>query len=66
YCSNVQVLNITVRSPSDSPFTDGKCQDILRLLTLWFSHGATVEIQLVLQKGFSHVNINNGWLCCLR
>lgn len=39
-------------------------QDILRLLTLWFNHGATVEVQMALQKGFAHVNINT-WLVVL-
>ncbi|MBA0833538.1 hypothetical protein Goarm_005973, partial [Gossypium armourianum] len=39
-------------------------QDILRLLTLWFNHGATSEVQMALQIGFSHVNINT-WLVVL-
>ncbi|KAJ4823015.1 hypothetical protein Tsubulata_009220, partial [Turnera subulata] len=39
-------------------------QDILRLLTLWFNHGATAEVQMALQKGFAHVNINT-WLVVL-
>lgn len=39
-------------------------QDILRLLTLWFNHGATVEVQRALQEGFSLVNINT-WLVVL-
>ena len=39
-------------------------QDILRLLTLWFNHGATAEVQMALQKGFTHVNINT-WLVVL-
>ena len=39
-------------------------QDILRLLTLWFNHGATAEVQTALQIGFSHVNINT-WLVVL-
>ncbi|KAK2968912.1 hypothetical protein RJ640_018604 [Escallonia rubra] len=38
--------------------------DILRLLTLWFNHGVTVEVQMALQKGFAHVNINT-WLVVL-
>ncbi|CAL5358145.1 unnamed protein product [Camellia sinensis] len=42
----------------------GKPQDILRLLTLWFNHGATAEVQMALQKGFEHVNINT-WLAVL-
>ncbi|CAA0807435.1 Serine/threonine-protein kinase TOR [Striga hermonthica] len=43
---------------------DDSLQDILRLLTLWFNHGATSEVQLALQKGFSLVNINT-WLVVL-
>ncbi|KAL0356949.1 UNVERIFIED_CONTAM: Serine/threonine-protein kinase TOR [Sesamum calycinum] len=39
-------------------------KDILRLLTLWFNHGATSEVQMALQKGFSLVNINT-WLVVL-
>lgn len=39
-------------------------QDILRLLTLWFNHGATAEVQTALQKGFALVNINT-WLVVL-
>ncbi|CAN6544525.1 unnamed protein product [Malus baccata var. baccata] len=43
---------------------DDSLQDILRLLTLWFNHGATAEVQMALQKGFAHVNINT-WLVVL-
>ncbi|KAG9440008.1 hypothetical protein H6P81_020173 [Aristolochia fimbriata] len=43
---------------------DDSLQDILRLLTLWFNHGATSEVQMALQKGFSHVNIDT-WLVVL-
>ncbi|MCD7451119.1 hypothetical protein HAX54_009731 [Datura stramonium] len=43
---------------------DDSLQDILRLLTLWFNHGATSEVQIALQKGFTHVNINT-WLVVL-
>ncbi|KAK6136952.1 hypothetical protein DH2020_029313 [Rehmannia glutinosa] len=43
---------------------DDSLQDILRLLTLWFNHGATSEVQMALQKGFSLVNINT-WLVVL-
>lgn len=43
---------------------DDSLQDILRLLTLWFNHGATTEVQMALQKGFSLVNINT-WLVVL-
>ncbi|KAK1259623.1 Serine/threonine-protein kinase TOR [Acorus gramineus] len=43
---------------------DDSLQDILRLLTLWFNHGATSEVQMALQTGFSHVNIDT-WLVVL-
>ncbi|KAI3889270.1 hypothetical protein MKX03_003947, partial [Papaver bracteatum] len=43
---------------------DDSLQDILRLLTLWFNHGATAEVQLALKKGFAHVNIDT-WLVVL-
>ncbi|XP_058190488.1 serine/threonine-protein kinase TOR [Rhododendron vialii] len=43
---------------------DDSLQDILRLLTLWFNHGATAEVQKALQTGFSLVNINT-WLVVL-
>lgn len=39
-------------------------KDILRLLTLWFNHGATSEVQTALQKGFLHVKIEM-WLVVL-
>ncbi|CAN0928583.1 Serine/threonine-protein kinase TOR [Linum grandiflorum] len=41
-----------------------KVEDILGLLTLWFNHGATAEVQMALQKGFAYVNINT-WLVVL-
>ncbi|CAK9144986.1 unnamed protein product [Ilex paraguariensis] len=43
---------------------DDSLQDILRLLTLWFNHGTSTEVQMALQKGFAHVNINT-WLVVL-
>lgn len=43
---------------------DESLQDILRLLTLWFNHGATAEVQIALQEGFSYVNIDT-WLVVL-
>ncbi|KAL8097331.1 hypothetical protein AgCh_030462 [Apium graveolens] len=43
---------------------DDSLQDILRLLTLWFNHGARPEVQLAMQNGFTHVNINT-WLVVL-
>ena len=39
-------------------------QDILRLLTLWFAHGAAPDVEAALQKGFSHVSIDT-WLAVI-
>lgn len=36
-------------------------QDILRLLTLWFNHGAAADVQAALQEGFQQLNIDT-WL----
>lgn len=36
-------------------------QDILRLLTLWFNHGAAAEVEKALEEGFQHVSIDT-WL----
>jgi FKBP12-rapamycin complex-associated protein len=36
-------------------------QDILRLLTLWFSHGAAPDVEAALAEGFGHVSIET-WL----
>lgn len=36
-------------------------QDILRLLTLWFSHGAAPDVEAALQEGFGHISIDT-WL----
>ncbi|KAG2704801.1 hypothetical protein I3760_05G022000 [Carya illinoinensis] len=43
---------------------DDSLRDILRLLTLWFNHGTSEEVQMALRKGFEHVNINT-WLVVL-
>ncbi|KAI6701523.1 hypothetical protein NL676_015847 [Syzygium grande] len=43
---------------------DDSLKDILRLLTLWFNHGATIEVQMALQKGLTLVKINT-WLVVL-
>lgn len=43
---------------------DDSLQDILRLLTLWFNHGATTEVQEALDDGFNYVNIDT-WLVVL-
>jgi len=36
-------------------------QDILRLLTLWFNHGNSPEVEVALNEGFGHVSIDT-WL----
>ncbi|XP_024379368.1 serine/threonine-protein kinase TOR [Physcomitrium patens] len=43
---------------------DGCLQDILRLLTLWFYHGASRDVQDALQKGFDLVPVET-WLAVL-
>ncbi|KAG0576661.1 hypothetical protein KC19_5G097200 [Ceratodon purpureus] len=43
---------------------DGCLQDILRLLTLWFYHGASREVQEALIKGFDMVTVET-WLAVL-
>ncbi|XP_072960137.1 serine/threonine-protein kinase TOR [Typha angustifolia] len=54
----------SIACASSSKGVDDSLQDILRLLTLWFNHGATSEVQMALQKGFSHVKIEM-WLVVL-
>ena len=36
-------------------------QDILRLLTLWFNHGAQPDVRDALTEGFGHVSVDT-WL----
>ncbi len=36
-------------------------QDILRLLTLWFQHGALKDVETALREGFNTVSIDT-WL----
>jgi len=59
-----QVILWNYVSPFPLILKHGELQDILRLLTLWFNHGATAEVQMALTKGFSLVNINT-WLVVL-
>lgn len=40
---------------------DQSLQDILRLLTLWFSHGKEAEVDIALRKGFNSISIDT-WL----
>lgn len=54
----------SIACAANSKGVDDSLQDILRLLTLWFNHGATTEVQMALQKGFNHVNIDT-WLVVL-
>ncbi|KAI5420522.1 ATP-dependent helicase NAM7 [Lathyrus oleraceus] len=68
HCSTACVAAVTgyfhfIACAINSKGVDGSLQDILRLLTLWFNHGATAELQMALTKGFSLVNINT-WLVC--
>ena len=42
----------------------GSLQDILRLLTLWFNHGGTAEVETALIEGFGHVSIDT-WLAVI-
>lgn len=42
----------------------GPLQDILRLLTLWFNHGAAPEVEAALMEGFGHVSIDT-WLAVI-
>lgn len=49
------------RSISLSPDYSQSLQDILRLLTLWFKHGAIEEAESTLYGGFDAVNIDT-WL----
>ena len=42
----------------------GSLQDILRLLTLWFNHGAAPEVEAALVEGFGHVSIDT-WLAVI-
>ncbi|XP_058080505.1 serine/threonine-protein kinase TOR isoform X2 [Magnolia sinica] len=54
----------SIACAATSKGADDSLQDILRLLTLWFNHGATSEVQMALQRGFSHVKIET-WLVVL-
>ncbi|XP_057450319.1 serine/threonine-protein kinase TOR isoform X2 [Lotus japonicus] len=54
----------SIACAANSKGVDDSLQDILRLLTLWFNHGSTAEVQMALKKGFSLVNINT-WLVVL-
>ncbi|XP_042010237.1 serine/threonine-protein kinase TOR-like isoform X1 [Salvia splendens] len=54
----------SIASAAHAKGVDDSLQDILRLLTLWFNHGSTTEVQMALQRGFSLVSINT-WLVVL-
>lgn len=40
---------------------DQGLQDILRLLTLWFTHGHTHDVEKALEEGFERISIST-WL----
>ncbi len=42
-------------------YRTGNLQDILRLLTLWFSHGSAPDVEQALQEGFALLPIDT-WL----
>uniref|UniRef100_A0A452YXJ7 non-specific serine/threonine protein kinase n=2 Tax=Aegilops tauschii subsp. strangulata TaxID=200361 RepID=A0A452YXJ7_AEGTS len=54
----------SIACASTTKGVDDSLQDILRLLTLWFNHGATSEVQMALEKGFTLVKIEM-WLVVL-
>ncbi|KAK8942075.1 Serine/threonine-protein kinase TOR [Platanthera guangdongensis] len=54
----------SIACASNAKGVDDSLQDLLRLLTLWFNYGATSEVQVALQKGFSLVKIEM-WLAVL-
>ena len=54
--------SIALGGPSSGK--SGSLQDILRLLTLWFNHGANPEVEAALIEGFGHVNIDT-WLAVI-
>lgn len=54
----------SIACAANSKGVDDSLQDILRLLTLWFNHGATAEVQMALRKGFDLVSIDT-WLVVL-
>ncbi|CAM6130085.1 unnamed protein product [Calypogeia fissa] len=43
---------------------DDSLQDILRLLTLWFNHGASLDVQAALKDGLNRITIDT-WLVVL-
>ncbi|EFJ04540.1 hypothetical protein SELMODRAFT_449361, partial [Selaginella moellendorffii] len=54
----------SIANASTNKGGDDSLQDILRLLTLWFNHGASDEVYAALQDGFKHVIIDT-WLVVL-
>eukprot|EP00850_Spirogloea_muscicola_P011604 SM000072S21238 [mRNA] locus=s72:583526:601430:+ [translate_table: standard] len=53
--------SIALSAASPTCSGDDCLQDILRLLTLWFNHGAAPEVQAALRDGFGHVSVDT-WL----
>jgi hypothetical protein len=61
---DVAMIDQHPRAPCAVPSRAFPCrasQDILRLLTLWFNHGAYEEVRVALQEGFQLVSIDT-WL----
>ena len=54
------VTNLCI-CPAGDGARGASLQDILRLLTLWFSHGAAPDVAAALEEGFGHVSIDT-WL----
>ncbi|RDX82964.1 Serine/threonine-protein kinase TOR, partial [Mucuna pruriens] len=65
FCYNMKPsTHVSINLDDTGNYEENLGTDILRLLTLWFNHGATAEVQMALKKGFSLVNINT-WLVVL-
>lgn len=47
--------------PAGEAAKGSNLQDILRLLTLWFTHGSAPDVERALEEGFGHVSIDT-WL----
>lgn len=59
-CSNHQVHFPLVDGAGEA-LKGANLQDILRLLTLWFNHGNSPEVEAALKEGFGRVSIDT-WL----
>ena len=52
---------ICLADPAGEPAKGSNLQDILRLLTLWFTHGSAPDVERALEEGFGHISIDT-WL----